>query len=81
MFFSTLGFVSLLVAAVATSPTPVIEARVANPTIYMRIEGPTKTIYEKTIVASPKAFLTNYEHTAKCQSMFIYQRARYTEPL
>jgi len=70
MFFSTLVTISLLLASVSASPTPVIEARAsaASPsaTIYMRIEGPTKTIYEKTIVASAKSSLTNNGHTAKC---------------
>ncbi|KAF7971148.1 hypothetical protein HWV62_21958 [Athelia sp. TMB] len=66
MLLSTLATVALLIASAVTSPTPVLEARAANPTIYMRIEGPTKTIYEKTIVPSPKASLTNNGHTAKC---------------
>ncbi|KAF7979893.1 hypothetical protein HWV62_40687 [Athelia sp. TMB] len=66
MIFTTLTALSLLVASVAASPTPVLAARDANPTIYMRIEGPTKTIYEKTIVASPQASLTNNGHTAVC---------------
>ncbi|KAF7969248.1 hypothetical protein HWV62_27899 [Athelia sp. TMB] len=66
MFFSTLAVLSLFAASVAASPTPVNEARAANPTIYMRIEGPTKTIYEQTIHPSPVASLTNNGHTAKC---------------
>ncbi|KAF7969388.1 hypothetical protein HWV62_27435 [Athelia sp. TMB] len=66
MFFPTLAALSVLAASVAASPTPVIEARAANPTIYMRIEGPTKTIYEQTIHPSPEASLTNNGHTAKC---------------
>ena len=67
MIFPTLATLSLLVASVAASPTPVLAARAANPTIYMRIEGPTKTIYEKTIVASPQTSLTNNGHTAVCE--------------
>ena len=67
MLFTVLATLSLLLSSVAASPTPVIEARAAKPTIYMRIEGPTKTIYEKTIVASPELFLTNNGHTAKCE--------------
>ncbi|KAF7974452.1 hypothetical protein HWV62_12196 [Athelia sp. TMB] len=66
MLFNLLSTLSLLVVSAAASPSPVIEARAANPTIYMRIEGPTKTIYEKTIVASPKTYLTNNGHTARC---------------
>lgn len=67
MLFTVLATLSLLVASVAASPTSVIEARAAKPTIYMRIEGPTKTIYEKTIVASPRLTLTNNGHTANCE--------------
>ncbi|KAF7966519.1 hypothetical protein HWV62_36709 [Athelia sp. TMB] len=66
MLFKFLATLSLLVASAAASPTPVIEARAAKTTIYMRIEGPTKTIYEKTIVATPKAHLTSNGHTAPC---------------
>lgn len=51
----------------ATSLARVIEARAANPTIYMRIEGPTKTFYEQTIYPSPQVSLTNDGHTAKCE--------------
>jgi len=32
----------------------------------MRIEGPTHTIYEETIVVSPKTEITNNGHTASC---------------
>ena len=67
MLFNFLATLSLLVVSAAASPTPIIEARAAHPTIYVRIEGPTNTIYEKTIVASPKTFLTNYNHTAACE--------------
>lgn len=78
LFFALITF-SLLIASAVGSPAPVlenrgldpgpaIEARVANPTIYVRIEGPTKTIYEQTIVASSKAELTNGGHTAPCKS-------------
>jgi len=70
MFLASLATFSLLLACVCATPTPVIEARAsaASPssTIYMRIEGPTKTIYEKTIVAVAKTSLTNNGHTAKC---------------
>ncbi|KAF7969389.1 hypothetical protein HWV62_27437 [Athelia sp. TMB] len=66
MLFSTLVAFSVLVVSAAASPTPVIEARAANPTIYMRIEGPTKTIYEQTIHPSPQVSLTNNGHTARC---------------
>ncbi|KAF7966363.1 hypothetical protein HWV62_38937 [Athelia sp. TMB] len=66
MFFTVIVTLSLFLSSVVASPAPVVEARAAKPTIYMRIEGPTKTIYEKTIVASPELFLTNNGHTAKC---------------
>jgi len=66
MIFSTLVSLSLLVASVAAVPTPVLEARASpSATIYMRIEGPTKTIYEKTIVAKAETSLTHGGHTAK----------------
>lgn len=82
MFFSALVTISLLIASVVASPAPAIESletreldpihaiagRAATTKIYMRIEGPTKTIYEKTLVASPKAKLTNGGHTAECES-------------
>ena len=67
MLFKFLATLSLLVASAAASPTPVIDARAAKTTIYMRIEGPTKTLYEKTLVASPMTFLTNNGHTAPCE--------------
>ena len=67
MFVPTVAALSLLVASAAASGTPVLEARTANPTIYMRIEGPTKTIYEKTIVASPLPSILNNGHTAVCK--------------
>ena len=69
MFLPILATLSLLVATVSGSPTPVIDARAANPTIFMRIEGPTKTISEKTIIASPKVSLSNNGHTAKCEEL------------
>ena len=72
MHFPTLAILSLLFVSATASPTPASEASAANPTIYMRIEGPTKTIYENTIVASPKAFLTNSGHTARCKSLFSW---------
>ena len=65
MFFSTLASFSLLAASVAAIPTR-YQARASTETIYMRIEGPTKTIYEKTIQASPQTKLTNNGHTATC---------------
>jgi len=69
MFFPTLATLTFLVASVAASPSPVMQARAANPTVYMRIEGPTKTIYEETIVPSPAASLTNNGHTARCDGL------------
>jgi hypothetical protein len=67
MLFSTVLSLSLLVASVAASPTPVLEARASpSATVYMRIEGPTKTIYEHTIVANAQTSLTVGGHTAKC---------------
>ncbi|KZP27872.1 hypothetical protein FIBSPDRAFT_853054 [Athelia psychrophila] len=66
MFFSTLTSLALLVASVAASPTPALAARAATTTVYMRIEGPTKTIYEKTIYPTIEKTLTNNGHTATC---------------
>ncbi|KZP14000.1 hypothetical protein FIBSPDRAFT_868725 [Athelia psychrophila] len=68
MFFSTLVSLSLglLVASVVASPSPSLAARAATTTVYMRIEGPTKTIYEKTIHPTVEKTLTNNGHTAKC---------------
>ncbi|KZP14010.1 hypothetical protein FIBSPDRAFT_960069 [Athelia psychrophila] len=68
MFFYTLVSLSLglLVASVAASPTPSLAARAATTTVYMRIEGPTKTIYEKTIHPTVEKTLTNNGHTATC---------------
>ena len=72
MLFKFLATLSLFIASATASPTPVIEARAAKTTIYMRIEGPTKTIYEKTIEATPKAFLTSGGHTAACECLLSY---------
>ncbi|KZP14001.1 hypothetical protein FIBSPDRAFT_1049059 [Athelia psychrophila] len=66
MFFSTLVSLALLVSSVAASPTPALAARAATTTVYMRIEGPTKTIYEKTIYPTIEKTLTNNGHTATC---------------
>ncbi|KZP13992.1 hypothetical protein FIBSPDRAFT_1049051 [Athelia psychrophila] len=66
MFFSTLASLCLLVASVAASPTPALAARAATTTVYMRIEGPTKTIFEKTIYPTVQKTLTNNGHTATC---------------
>lgn len=67
MLFSALVSLSLLVASVAASPTPALDARAATTSIYMRIEGPTKTIYEKTLSATTQKTLTNSGHTATCK--------------
>jgi len=78
MLYSVFTTFALLIASVVASPAPVVKdrdidaspvvaARAAGTTIYVRIEGPTHTIYEKTIVASAKASLTNNGHTAPCQ--------------
>ncbi|KAF7982479.1 hypothetical protein HWV62_28050 [Athelia sp. TMB] len=66
MLLPILTALPFLAATVYGSPTPIIDARAASPTVFMRIEGPTKTIYEKTIVASPKVSLSNSGHTAQC---------------
>jgi len=66
MFFSALASLSLLAASVAATPSPVLQARAATTTVYVRIEGPTKTIYEKTIYPTPETSLTLSGHTAKC---------------
>ncbi|KAJ7060832.1 hypothetical protein C8F01DRAFT_1141010 [Mycena amicta] len=65
MICSTAAFFSLLAAA-STSASPSLEARATTATIFMRIEGPTKTIYEKTIVASSVSSITASGHTAVC---------------
>lgn len=67
MFFSALASFSLLAACVAASPTPGVAARAATTTVYMRIEGPTKTIYEQTINPTVQNTLTNNGHTATCE--------------
>lgn len=67
MLFATLASISLLAASAAASPTPVVEARAATSTVYMRIEGPTKTIYEQTIHPTVEKTLTNNGHTATCE--------------
>lgn len=61
----------MLVAAAASSPSPVLEARAATTTVYMRIEGPTKTIYEQTIHPTVENTLTNNGHTATCEPAHI----------
>ncbi|KAF7976426.1 hypothetical protein HWV62_6845 [Athelia sp. TMB] len=66
MLFPAVAVLSLFVASTAASGTPVLEARAAKTTIYMRIEGPTKTIYEKTIHATPLPSILNNGHTAVC---------------
>jgi hypothetical protein len=66
MLFSPLAYLFLVTASVAATPTPSLDARASTETIYMRIEGPTKTIYEKTIQASPQTTLANNGHTATC---------------
>ncbi|KZP28734.1 hypothetical protein FIBSPDRAFT_885583 [Athelia psychrophila] len=66
MLFSTLASISLLAASAAASPTPVVAARAATTTVFMRIEGPTKTIYEQTIHPTVEKTLTNNGHTATC---------------
>lgn len=58
-------------AAAAASPSPVLEARAATTTVYMRIEGPTKTIYEQTIHPTVENTLTNNGHTATCEPAHI----------
>lgn len=67
MLISILASCALFAAFVTASPTPLLDARTATTEIYMRIEGPTKTIYEKTLFATVETSLTNDEHTAKCQ--------------
>lgn len=81
MFLASLATISLLLAYVSGTPTRVIEARAsaASPssTIYMRIEGPTKTLFEKTIVVVAKTSLTNNGHTAKCEASLLMERISY----
>lgn len=71
MLSSILISLSLLAASVAASPTPAVAARAATSTVYMRIEGPTKTIYEQTIHPTVQNTLTNNGHTATCKSINI----------
>ncbi|KZP23998.1 hypothetical protein FIBSPDRAFT_1042550 [Athelia psychrophila] len=66
MLFPIFASLSLLVASAAASPTPILEARAATTTVYMRIEGPTKTIFEQTIYPTVQNTLTNNGHTATC---------------
>ncbi|KZP18805.1 hypothetical protein FIBSPDRAFT_863383, partial [Athelia psychrophila] len=66
MLFSILASISLLVASATASPTPVVAARAATTKVYMRIEGPTKTIYEQTINPTVENTLTNNGNTATC---------------
>ncbi|KAJ7189361.1 hypothetical protein GGX14DRAFT_485142 [Mycena pura] len=63
MIFTTTAFFSLLATAMASPP---LEARATTATVFVRIEGPTKTIYEQTIVASSVSSITASGHTAVC---------------
>ncbi|KAJ7105422.1 hypothetical protein C8R43DRAFT_1046824 [Mycena crocata] len=65
MLFSAVTL-SLLALSVVATPSPVLQARAATTTVFMRIEGPTKTILEKTIFPAPETSLTVSGHTAKC---------------
>lgn len=67
MFFSALASISFLVGSIAASSTPALDARAATTTIHMRIEGPIRTLYEKTIFASAEKTLINNGHTATCE--------------
>lgn len=49
-----------------TAPLLLAASALATTTVYMRIEGPTHTIYEQTLQASTQTTLTNNGHTAKC---------------
>lgn len=71
MFFS-LASLSLLAAATSVAAMPAPRDSAATETIYMRIEGPTKTVYEQTIQAYAQDTLTVGGNSATCELTSVY---------